>query len=301
MSRTIAYHPIRNSARLVSGALALHRAPPPPDLAPYIDDFWQYEVRPDIPFVPIQVYPHGCLILRFNLWPDGVESVLYGPSLSAEMKGWFVGGVVVCGAAFRAERGYALLGMGLDEIRDLRLDLAHFWPGRMTEVNERLYVARSFRERIGVMCDFLRTILRTDLTVHADFLAAFAGIAEPGAAEPPAVGDDSVSSRTLRRHFVRYTGLSPRQVGRMVRVQRALARLAQVPHTALADLACAEGFSDQAHLSREFKRLLGVGPRAFASVADRLHDPTLPMWQGMRPHEPGRRPPPILSFAGGVR
>jgi hypothetical protein len=297
MSRSPSYRPLRVSARLTPGAIESHRAAPPPDLAPHVDEFWQYDVRPGLPFVPIQVYPSGCVVLRFNVWPDRVESIVYGPSLSAEMKAYFFGGVAIFGAAFRLEQGYSLLGIGVHELTDLRLDLAHLWPTRMAEIEARLWETRTFPERIAVMSDFLRKVLRRDLAVDSSFLCACDRLLRSDADE---LGR-AASSRTLRRQFEKYAGLSLKQLERMLRVQRVLTRLAQRPSASLAALALDEGFSDQAHLSREFKRLLGMGPRSFASYLGRLHDPALPIWSGISPEACLSKAPPVVSFAHGVR
>jgi hypothetical protein len=298
MTRSLAYRPIRISARLAWRAVETHRAAPPPDLTPYVDEFWQYDVRPGVAFVPIQVYPSGCVVLRFNVWPDRVESIVYGPSLSAEMKGCFIGGVAIFGAAFRLEQGYSLLGIGLHELTDLRLDLAHLWPGRISEIEARLWETRTFSERVALMSDFLRTVVRRDLAVDSGFLNACDRLVRSDADELAAEG----SSRTLRRQFEKYAGLSLKQMERMLRVQRVLTRLAQRPASSLAALALDEGFSDQAHLSREFKRLLGMGPRSFTSYVGRLHDPTLPIWRGISPESYLQgKAPPVVSFAHGVR
>jgi transcriptional regulator GlxA family with amidase domain len=58
------------------------------------------------------------------------------------------------------------------------------------------------------------------------------------------------------------------------RLQRAIARL---PHSSLADVAFGEGFSDQAHLSREFRELAGLSPGEYrARVAGPSHHVALP-------------------------
>jgi AraC-like DNA-binding protein len=302
MTRSLDYRPIRISARLAPHGVHVHRAAPPADLAPYVDDFWQYDVRPGVPFVPIQVYPSGCVVLRFNVWPDRVESILYGPSLSAEMKGCFIGGVAIFGAAFRLERGYSLLGIGLHELTDLRLDLEYLWPQRISEIDARLWDARTFPERVAVMSDFLRKVVRRDLAVDSDFLSACERLVRSAARSGADELAREASVRTLRRQFEKYAGLSLKQMERMLRVQRVLVRLAQRPPPPLSALALDEGFSDQAHLSREFKRLLGMGPKSFTSYVGRLHDPALPIWSGVSP-EPYLRgkAPPVVSFAHGVR
>ncbi|WP_439578253.1 helix-turn-helix domain-containing protein, partial [Elioraea sp.] len=67
---------------------------------------------------------------------------------------------------------------------------------------------------------------------------------------------------TLCRHEF---GLPPRTLGRLIRFERAMARLERGEVTSLADLAAASGYADQAHLSREVRRFAGDSPRALLS------------------------------------
>jgi AraC-like DNA-binding protein len=68
-------------------------------------------------------------------------------------------------------------------------------------------------------------------------------------------------------HFVRVfrqaTGLPPHTYLTQLRINRAKAQLqAGDP---IADVAAATGFSDQSHLTRRFKRIVGVTPGQFVS------------------------------------
>ncbi|MNG36878.1 Helix-turn-helix domain protein [compost metagenome] len=49
----------------------------------------------------------------------------------------------------------------------------------------------------------------------------------------------------------------------MMRFDRVLALAADDPARAWADIALAAGYSDQAHLSREFSALAGLSPQAW--------------------------------------
>lgn len=71
-----------------------------------------------------------------------------------------------------------------------------------------------------------------------------------------------VSERHLRNLFARSTGLAPK---RYTRIERVRAVLAGVHHGDLAGLATRAGYYDQAHMTTEFRRLMGVPPRAFAA------------------------------------
>ncbi|WP_394328263.1 AraC family transcriptional regulator [Couchioplanes caeruleus] len=68
----------------------------------------------------------------------------------------------------------------------------------------------------------------------------------------------SVSVRTLQRLAVRYVGLPPLAMVRRRRLQEAAARLRTDPTVTLADVAADLGYSDHAHLAKEFRSVLGL-------------------------------------------
>jgi AraC-like DNA-binding protein len=66
------------------------------------------------------------------------------------------------------------------------------------------------------------------------------------------------SVRTLQTRFLAAVGLSPKEFARVLRLQATLRALST--DSPLADLACDTGFSDQAHATREIKRVTGLTP-----------------------------------------
>ncbi len=67
------------------------------------------------------------------------------------------------------------------------------------------------------------------------------------------------SSRSLRSAAIAETGLAPKQLARVARIRHALDLLTQ-RGVALSEAALTAAFSDQAHMSREFRELLGSTP-----------------------------------------
>src|SRR5579863_2677034 len=84
-------------------------------------------------------------------------------------------------------------------------------------------------------------------------------------AEPPSLDDLArqlgMSPFALVRAFRAETGLPPHAYVNHLRVR--LARRLLDGGVAPADVAAAAGFADQAHLTRHFKRVVGVPPRAY--------------------------------------
>ena len=65
-------------------------------------------------------------------------------------------------------------------------------------------------------------------------------------------------SRTFRKHL-------GKSIGRLIREKRVhhAMLLIEQGRMTLAEIASASGFSDQSHLSRQFKEVVGITPGAF--------------------------------------
>lgn len=70
--------------------------------------------------------------------------------------------------------------------------------------------------------------------------------------------------RTLERNFKQSSGHTVKDVSGLMRFEQVRNHLWLYPDTNLAGLAHELGYTDQSHLSREFKRYSGITPSAFA-------------------------------------
>jgi len=73
--------------------------------------------------------------------------------------------------------------------------------------------------------------------------------------------------RTLERNFKRSSGHTIKDVSALMRFEQVRNHLWRYPASNLAGLALELGYTDQSHLSREFKRYSGTTPAAFARKA----------------------------------
>ncbi len=83
-----------------------------------------------------------------------------------------------------------------------------------------------------------------------------------------------VTVRTLERKFKQSSGHTVKDVSGLMRFEQVRNRLWHHPKSNLAGLAEELGYTDQAHLSKEFKRYSGTTPAAFARKAKKqiIHD-----------------------------
>jgi AraC-like DNA-binding protein len=75
-----------------------------------------------------------------------------------------------------------------------------------------------------------------------------------------------ISVRTLHRDFTSVVGLPVKSFASIVRFQRAMRYIQASPSMALAEIATECGYSDQAHMTREFRFLGGFTPSARPDV-----------------------------------
>ncbi|MEL6544335.1 MAG: helix-turn-helix transcriptional regulator, partial [Myxococcota bacterium] len=73
----------------------------------------------------------------------------------------------------------------------------------------------------------------------------------------------SLSVRALQRLFRDHVGATPKQVLRRHRLQEAAGTIERGEELSLAQLAMELGYSDQAHLTRDFKAMVGKSPGEF--------------------------------------
>lgn len=152
-----------------------------------------------------------------------------------------------------------LLGVPAGELSGTLLDLADLLGPAAVELVERMQPA-GWEERFRLLDEVLLRGLATRAAgprpevVHAWTLLLRSG----GRAR---VSDLSREVGWSRRHltesFRQATGLSPKEVGRVVRFEHARRLLLCPARPSLVDVALSCGYSDQPHLAREWRALAG--------------------------------------------
>ncbi|MFD6277799.1 DUF6597 domain-containing transcriptional factor [Streptomyces sp. NPDC060209] len=194
------------------------------------------------------VLPDGCMDL---LWAGG-RLLVAGPDTHAFTPAAVLSGSCA-GIRFAPGTAPALLGVPAHELRDRRVPLDSLWSGnevrRLTERTAATDDPAAALESIALR--------RAAGTEPPDPLtAAVAAQLRQGcsvAATAHAVG---LGARQLHRRSLAAFGYGPKTLGRVLRLQRALALVrAGTPY---AEAAYAAGCTDQAHLAREVRDLAGT-------------------------------------------
>lgn len=73
----------------------------------------------------------------------------------------------------------------------------------------------------------------------------------------------NLSERTFERKFEQHVGVSPRLLANIAQFQASLKQLKSGKYQNLSDIAYENGYSDQSHFIRSFKKFTGISPLRF--------------------------------------
>jgi AraC-like DNA-binding protein len=163
-----------------------------------------------------------------------------------------------------------LLGVPLRELANRLVALEDVLGPFATELAERLAGVPDGAARHALAQRLLARRLRDDHAAAHEVTYALGRLrATCGAARVEALAAEvGWSRRHLAARFRDEIGLPPKALARLIRVERAAARVrAGEP---LADVAYGSGYADQPHFNRDFRELVGCAPGEFPFVQDAL-------------------------------
>lgn len=191
----------------------------------------------------------------------------------------FTAGLFAGPVAVSCDAGAALLQVDLTPLGAARLfggaaaDLAaqvvdlravDRFRGEYDAIHDQLHVATNWQERFDLIERFLAPRFGHAASIRIQqswrLLARGKTVSETAAA----IG---WSTRHLSAQFRQETGIRPVTAARMLRFQRARALALGSDDANWAEIATATGYSDQAHLIREFHDFAGEPPTAWAQRA----------------------------------
>jgi AraC-like DNA-binding protein len=245
------------STPILAKRAGLYReARPAPELAMHVLCCWVHAI-PQGPALPVAVVPDGCVDL---LWVGG-RLVVAGPDVIAHHPLLPPGDPVV---AVRFQPGAARrwLGLPMSEITGQQLDLEEFRRPWSRDLAGRVGEARTVAERMARLEAGLARVAPGIAPPAPETALAFRRLGR-GAEEAGlgALRDElGISERSLRRRCHDAFGYGPKTLDRILRFQRFLRLVREEGEAGLSALAAASGYADQAHLTREVRRLSGLTP-----------------------------------------
>jgi AraC-like DNA-binding protein len=173
------------------------------------------------------------------------------------------------GVAFRVGGAAALLGLPLDELRNLHVPLAELWRSGASELRERVLAAPSPKAKLEAAERVLSTQLaRVSQVPHPAVRRAAACIAAaPESCRIAELSDTlGLSTRRFEQIFRADIGMTPKAYQRLQRFRRALVRIEDAARGGWAGFAWDRGYYDQAHLINEFRAHSGLTPPEYLAA-----------------------------------
>lgn len=161
----------------------------------------------------------------------------------------------------------ALLGLPAAELAGDTVDLAALLGPHADRLQEQVAEHDTWPERFAALDRALTALLARgpgEHGIHPDVGYAWDRLADTGGnlRIEELAGEIGWSRRHLGGRFRTETGLAPKQAARVIRFERACARL-RTRAGSLADVAATGGYVDQAHLARDFRELAGQSATAW--------------------------------------
>jgi AraC-like DNA-binding protein len=218
--------------------------PPPEAIRGVVDCLW---VRVAGGGDEVRVLPDGRADV---VWRQGHGTTLVGPETLAHLISYSDSEVLV-GIRFQPGAAGPVMGVPLQEVRDLRVDVVDVDPSfavaadlAPADVVARFLTAAAARQADPIVTEAVRLLERQDVGEVARELA--------------------ISERQLLRRFQAAVGYGPKTLARVLRFRRFVEAV-DGGKTNLASLALDAGYADQAHMTRETTRLAGVTPLQLVS------------------------------------
>lgn len=241
---------------------SFHRVPAPAELSDLVRWFWipRWNLAPGrTSRQKLLPFPASNLVVE----PGGVS--LVGPTTGVSHRdlrgrGWAVG-------ALLRPAGIASLHTAPRDIRDTHVpfdapDLHHTVSAAMRDDDEtagqdravlactKYWATRHLTppDEGGVLANAMEDLIAGDPSiVRVDQVAQHLGI----------------STRGVQRLAQRHVGLTPLAIIRRYRLQDAAQRIRNDPSATISQVAAEHGYADHAHLSTDFRRVLGFTPNSY--------------------------------------
>lgn len=245
-------------------APAYRETAPPPLLARHLVCTWSRIVGPAGPGRAQRILPDGCADI---IWIGDSDPVIVGPATRVAVAR-LAPGTVVVGARLRPGTAPALLDFPADLILDGTAPLRESWGGETDRLSDAIRQATGAEARRRVLERLLigRVAAAPSpdraMTAAAEWLARI-----PQGQVREARLATGLSERQVHRRFRAAVGYAPKTFQRIARFQRLLALAERWGAGNRADLAAASGYADQAHMTREIRRLSGRTPTALLTRA----------------------------------
>jgi hypothetical protein len=251
--------------------------PPHPDLAALVKCYWILEVSAEMSAGRQRIIPDGCLEMCFILGDDirrytsendfilqpramvlgqttdpfYIEPTGYVNTFAIRFYPYGFANFVTIPIKFLANKETPLHSLFGDETA--------------AELEQKVVLATGTEQRIEIIESFLLKRLNNQATIDRIVKTTVEALvmSRGSSAIHDILKNDPSKRRQLERKFVRHVGISPKQLGKIIRLQTALKMLLNESSESLTHIAYESQYYDQAHFIRDFKEFTGTTPQEY--------------------------------------
>lgn len=252
---------------------------PNENLSAFVKCHWTLEVPAGYNSEKQRIVPDGCMELIFVLGDD-IKRYTSENDFIIQPRAIVIGqitepftiqpvGYVHCFASRFYPYGVAnFIKTPLKNLENKETPIAElFGQSTADELEQKIIQAGDTQQRIEIIETFLLNKLNEKDTLDnivkstVDALFATSG----SSTIKSILKDDLSKRRQLERKFLSQIGLSPKQLGRVVRLQTALKLLLNQKTGTFTKIAYESEYYDQNHFIKDFKEFTGITPKEFLS------------------------------------
>lgn len=250
---------------------------PHKDLESIINFYWTLEVPFDPKNQKQKIVPDGCIEMTFNFgdkikrFSSETEFILHPNAMvmGQRTKSFNilpVGNVDTFAICFYPIGFANFVKIPLKNLVDKEIPISElFEQSEAYELEQQMIQAIDTQKRIDIIETFLLKKLNEKNTISNIVKSTVDTLLKTNGTTPINVllKEDVSKRRQLERHFKKQIGISPKQLGKAIRLQATLNMMLNKKSETLTDIAYENEYFDQNHFIKDFKELVGVTPKDF--------------------------------------
>jgi len=247
------------------------------DLKSVVKCYWTLEIPVDKDAQRQRILPDGCIELIFILGDD-IKRITSGNEFIIQPRAMVLGqitepffveptGYVNSFAVRFYPYGFAnFVSTPVKNLanKDTPIELL-FGEKASKQLEQKIIQATDTKKRIEIIEEFLLDKLKNKATIDNIVKSTIEALFSTRGSTPinSILKDDLSKRRQLERKFLNQIGISPKQLGKVIRLQTVLKMLLKQPSESLTKIAYDSEYYDQAHFIKDFKEFTGTSPKEF--------------------------------------
>lgn len=250
---------------------------PHPDLESLVSCYWTLEVPADNGSQKQRIVPDGCIEMAFILGDDirrytSKDEFILQPRamvLGQTIEPFYIEPTGYVNTFAIRFYPYGFANFVTEPIKNLankETPLESLFQERIAkELEQKIIQAKDVKQRIEIIENFLIERLNDKSTVESIVKATVDALFSTNGNVPikTILKDDLSKRRQLERKFSKQIGVSPKQLGKLIRLQTALKMLLNKEAESLTTIAYESDYYDQAHFIKDFREFTGTNPKEF--------------------------------------